>query len=513
MAWYRAGGSKPKQNKTVTPKATSQTVKPDAGKELAQVTVNGDADLVAANIRTGKNIFGIDGSYNGEPVINAIIENYKAATDNISAATFVKYVEEYGLSLVGGTTQIYSEYVSYPHTFKLDDSRVLVVYSQGSSGSLYLYGVVCTISGTTVTVGSRLRIGTSHVNYGAIWVSGGVLTDGRVLIVYPAAASKYLAASVLSISNTTITTSIAETMLDNSMYYIGDFNHIVMLDNNKAFLTHRNPYGSSNYYGLDAHILTVTSTAITIGTATNLVGKNVNNNYGVKEVSITKLSNNKIFVFYYDDDAAHRGLYAKVCTISGDTITSGSDYLLLSFSDNTIAAVALSESKVFVKYCDYYSKVMYGTVCNITGNVVTFGEPLALYRTQESIGNASQGMSLIKLSNNAVMMLFGLGSASYKLGVLTASVMGDAITVNSFLQLSNNSNYGAMNNGANRLVHVAGNRYFAVGAGTSITPVSILFDAVKGTTGLVPSNNTYEMQGLTKDICTPSVAGGVYVLA
>lgn len=63
MAWYRAGGSKPKQNKTVTPKATSQTVKPDAGKELAQVTVNGDADLKAENIKKGINIFNVLGQY------------------------------------------------------------------------------------------------------------------------------------------------------------------------------------------------------------------------------------------------------------------------------------------------------------------------------------------------------------------------------------------------------------------------------------------------------------------
>ena len=51
------------QNKSVTPKASSQTVKPDAGYiGLGQVTVNGDSDLKAVNIAKGVNIFGVTGT-------------------------------------------------------------------------------------------------------------------------------------------------------------------------------------------------------------------------------------------------------------------------------------------------------------------------------------------------------------------------------------------------------------------------------------------------------------------
>lgn len=58
------GGGKPElQAKTVTPSTSNVVVTPDSGYDgLSQVTVNGDPELVAGNIKEGVNIFGVVGT-------------------------------------------------------------------------------------------------------------------------------------------------------------------------------------------------------------------------------------------------------------------------------------------------------------------------------------------------------------------------------------------------------------------------------------------------------------------
>ena len=84
----------PSQAKSVTPSASQKIVIPDSGKLLNKVTVNGDSDLVAGNIKKDVNIFGVTGTFDGEEIVNGIIEEYCSYYNDISPNTFVEYIGE-----------------------------------------------------------------------------------------------------------------------------------------------------------------------------------------------------------------------------------------------------------------------------------------------------------------------------------------------------------------------------------------------------------------------------------
>lgn len=86
------------QTKSVTPGASAQNVTPDSGKYLTKVTVAGDADLIASNIKSGVEIFGVTGTYapgtapiNGSLIAVTCSTNISSVTATVNGNTYTAY--------------------------------------------------------------------------------------------------------------------------------------------------------------------------------------------------------------------------------------------------------------------------------------------------------------------------------------------------------------------------------------------------------------------------------------
>lgn len=149
------------QSKSATPGYSSQTIYPDSGKYLSSVSVSGDTDLVASNIKSGVNIFGVTGSYTGTST--SVSTQTKTVTPTTSSQTVYpdsgKYLSSVtvnaipnqqsasNITLDGGSSKTYSAGY-YPSSW--------TVTSGGSSQQVASGSVNMTTSATaTVTCGFK----------------------------------------------------------------------------------------------------------------------------------------------------------------------------------------------------------------------------------------------------------------------------------------------------------------------------------------------------------------------
>lgn len=202
-------------------------------------------------------------------------------------------------------------------TLLLSNGNVLVIHRSDKT-NYYLNAMVCTVSGTTITKGSDYTIGNTKYN-GYYKPSATLLTDGKVFVTFgndDEIPSTY--GAVCTISGTSISTGTKVTLSSSS--YSGMSNSTIRLNDGSVFIAHR----SSGDYYLRAMVCTVSGTSITIANTTNL---STGDNTGVN-LSTTLLPNGKVFLVHGKGYLDARVVTASTSSISSGTaldLTSYSD--------------------------------------------------------------------------------------------------------------------------------------------------------------------------------------------
>lgn len=196
--------------------------------------------------------------------------------------------------------------------------KFLVIYQCNSASSpAGIKVAVLTISGTTITLGTAVTIETSgDLNYQPIACAK--LDTDKAAIWYRKDSDGDLYVQALTISGTTITTNTAVKIYTSSTtHYLA----MCSLETDKVLFAH-DEWASSQ---VDVYVISVSWTTVTAGAVNVISGWN---NSGGKRISLTAVSSTKALIMGSDDNSSNSPStdHINILTRSGDTVTGWSSY-------------------------------------------------------------------------------------------------------------------------------------------------------------------------------------------
>ena len=345
----------------------------------------------------------------------------------------------YGTASIGtvsGTTISYgSKYVfnsdatlSLSVDFDPNTSGKFVVSYKDGSGTAYGTAIVGTVSGTTISFGSESVFNSAATT--STFVTFDPNTVGKLVVAYQDDAnSGYGTAVVGTVSGTSISFG-SEYVFNSSNTVIGS----ASFDPNTAgkFVVAYRDGGNSNHG--TAIVGTVSGTTISFGS------EYVFNNASTASTSVTFAPNTagKFVVAYRDDGNSSYGT-AVVGTVSGTTISFGSESVFNSASTNVISASFdfSAAGKFVVAYRDdgnsFYGTASIGTV---SGTTISFGS--------ESVFNSARSEKVDvafdpNTFGNFVVSYSDGGNSSYGTAIVgQASVPVTNLTSENYIGLASN---------------------------------------------------------------------------
>lgn len=275
-----------------------------------------------------------------------------------------------------------------------------------STGDADLRAVVGTISGSTVTFGTSvlIRSGLSPQGVGCCALSPTV-----ALVTYGNASSIW-EGRPLSISGTTITAGTAVAT--------GDVASGALC----ASLTSTTAISTTNY-GSKARIATISSNTLTWGSVATT--SSTNNSYATLSSgsSITAIISSRPF------SGANSGKQVAVaCTISGTTITAGSETVIdaTGMANEPTGVCSVSATSAILVGEAATGSYFRGVGMSISGTTITAGTPVTFNAVSTRTGNYDSGPVIARLSDTSALYTPQIGGTT--IGGFAIAINGTTVT-------------------------------------------------------------------------------------
>ena len=303
---------------------------------------------------------------------------------------------------------------------KLTENKVFVAYRKISSSKTYLYGCIYIINENNIEKGTDTQLAET-LGYN---LEIAVISSNKVVIIDRNTSTMY--GLVCEINNLSITAGTKKILKSgtNTAEYLS----IVTLSKTKIMIAYS--FDSYRYaYGM---ICTITDLTISVSTDTKL--SDVQN--GVRSISISKLSDNKISIAHID---SNNNLHILICTIEDTNI-------ILKFSEiityarvssyYSVCVLALAFNKMIIIYTDNKLRLQ-AYICVIDENGIVNKSSFQL----NSI--VTKGIiSAIILSSNRILILFNHDNENKLLYGMICTITGLTISEGIVTQVSNESYSG-----------------------------------------------------------------------
>ena len=390
---------------------------------------------------------------------------------------------------VGSEVVFNTDSVAYTGaTFDSNSNKVVIVYYDGNDN--YGKAIVGTVSGTSISFGSEVSFASATTYFSAITFDS---NSNKVVIAYrDADNNNYGTAIVGTVSGTSI--SFGSEVVFNTGNITADIPVIFDSNSNKVVISYRD---NGNGNKGTTIIGTVSGTGISFGSEV------VFNNGDTSNISSAYDSANQKVVIAYRDNANSGSGTAIVGTVSGTSISFGSEVVFNSASTSYNSVIYDSTNqKVVIAFSDNGNGGGYGTtiVGTVSGTSISFGSEVvfnsAITNYISAVYNSTDNKVVVAYSDD--------GNSNYGTAI-TGTVSGTSISFGSEVVFnSGNTNYvGSTFDSTNGKVVIS---YNDIGNGNKGT--AVVYSSLTSSTNLTAENYI----GMSAEAIANGATGRINVL-